>query len=50
MTVQELIEALKKLPPAALLQDVAVQGPYGGRGRDVIGASFEGNFTKLETK
>lgn len=50
MTVQQLIEELLKLPPAARQQDVAVQSTYGGRGLEVRGVSFQGNHTQLLVK
>lgn len=48
MTVQQLIEELLKLPPAARQQDVATESHYGGRGLDVKSVSFQGNYTLLK--
>lgn len=48
MTVADLIEALKKLPPAALNQDVRVAEEWGS-GERVVDVTFQGNHTRLET-
>lgn len=48
MTIQQLIEELKKLPPAAAHQDIKTE--RNGYLLDVVGVRWEGNSTVLEAE
>lgn len=48
MTVQQLLDQLKKLPPQTELQEIRVKGDYGSR--EIVDVKWQGTYVGLEMK
>lgn len=48
MTVEQLIEELKKMPPQALVQPIKVARRY--EPKEIVAISWQGNYTAVEVE